>query len=155
MEIISTDAEGRLVLADGLVYTARQGVAEMIDLATLTGGKVTALGSETTGLFANDDALAERLLEAADRAGESMWRLPLSAHLEKQIKGSTADLKNSGGAAGSAITAALFLQHFCEGLPWAHLDIAGGNRTTTARPYTPVGATGVGVQTLLDYLTAE
>ncbi len=153
MEIISTDAEGRLVLSDGLVYTSRLGVGEMIDLATLTGAKVVALGAETTALYANRDDLAENLLASAKRAGELMWRMPLAEALEGQIKSDIADIKNSGGRAGGSITAALFLQHFSEGLPWAHLDIAGANRTKTSSAYTPKGTTGVGVRTLLDYLT--
>jgi leucyl aminopeptidase len=152
MEIISTDAEGRLVLADGLVYTARLGVREMVDLATLTGAKVVALGSETAALFSNNDDLAVRLLDAAADSGESMWRMPLSAHLESQIEGEIADIKNSGGRAGGAITGALFLQHFAEGLPWAHLDIAGSNRASKASANGPKGATGVGVRTILEYL---
>jgi leucyl aminopeptidase len=153
IEVLSTDAEGRLVLADGLVYTKRQGVEEMIDLATLTGAKIVALGDETVALYSNRDDLAQRLLAAAARSGELMWRMPLTAELEDQIKGEIADIKNSGGRAGGSITAALFLQHFSEGLPWAHLDIAGSDRTKKARPYTPRGATGVGVRTLLAYAT--
>jgi leucyl aminopeptidase len=153
MEIISTDAEGRLVLADGMVYTSTLGVGEMIDLATLTGAKVVALGEETTALYANRDDLAANLLASANRAGELMWRMPLSEALEGQIKSDIADIKNTGGRAGGSITAALFLQHFSEGLPWAHLDIAGGNLRKTNGPYTPKGGTGVGVRTLLDYLT--
>ena len=153
MEIISTDAEGRLVLSDGLVYTSKLGVDEMIDLATLTGAKVVALGEEMTALYANRDELAEDLLASAQRAGELMWRMPLAEALEGQIKSEIADIKNTGGRAGGSITAALFLQHFSEGLPWAHLDIAGGNRTKSGRAYTPKGMTGVGVRTLLDYLT--
>jgi len=152
MEIVSTDAEGRLVLADGLVYMARQGVREMVDLATLTGAKVVALGNETVGLFSNNDELAGKLLKAAEFAAEPMWRMPLSEHLEPQIEAEIADIKNTGGRAGGSITAALFLQHFCEGLPWAHLDIAGSNRASKASAYTPKGATGVGVRTLLDYI---
>jgi leucyl aminopeptidase len=154
IEILSTDAEGRLVLADGLVYTARQGAQELIDLATLTGAKVVALGDETVGLFSNDDALAGRLLAAAAESGELIWRLPLTEEMNDQIKGEVGDIKNTGGRAGGAITAALFIQHFAEGLPWAHLDIAGSNRTTKNRPYTPKGATGVGVRTLLEYALA-
>jgi leucyl aminopeptidase len=154
IEILSTDAEGRLVLADGLVYTARQGAQELIDLATLTGAAVVALGDGTTALFANDDALAERLQNASAGAGERFWRMPLTGAHEEKIKGDIGDLKNSGGRQGGAITAALFLQHFCEGLPWAHLDIAGTARATKATGYTPKGATGVGVRTLLAYVTA-
>jgi leucyl aminopeptidase len=155
MEILSTDAEGRLVLADGLVDTARRGATELIDLATLTGAAVVALGNGATALFASDDALADRLLAAASTAGERTWRMPLFAELEQQIEGDVADIKNSGGRAGGAITAALFLQHFREGLPWAHLDIAPSNRTDKAGPLGPKGATGVGVRTLLQYLTTE
>ncbi|MGI8475804.1 MAG: leucyl aminopeptidase [Thermomicrobiales bacterium] len=153
IEVLSTDAEGRLVLADGLVYTARQGAQELIDLATLTGAVVVALGDGTAGLFCNDDALAARLEGAAKEAGERVWRMPLTEELEDQIKGEIGDIKNTGGRGGGAITAALFIQHFAEGLPWAHLDIAGCNRTTKAGPYTPKGATGYGVQLLLEYVT--
>jgi leucyl aminopeptidase len=154
MEILSTDAEGRLVLADGLVWAARHGAAEMVDIATLTGAAVVALGEGTTALFANSDALANRLLAAADQAGESMWRMPLSEHLEELIKGEIGDIKNTGGRYGGAITAALFLQHFAEGKAWAHLDIAGTARAGKSRAYTPKGATGVMVRTLLNYLLA-
>jgi leucyl aminopeptidase len=154
MEILSTDAEGRLVLADGLVDTARRGATELIDLATLTGAAVVALGDGATALFASDDDLANRLLEAADASGERMWRMPLFAELEKKIKGDVADIKNTGGRAGGAITAALFLQHFREDLPWAHLDIAGSARQDKPSALGPKGSTGVGVRTLLRYLTS-
>lgn len=152
MEIISTDAEGRLVMADGLVYLSRQGVREMIDVSTLTGAKIIALGNETVALFANNDKLASGLLAAADEAAEPMWRLPLSEHLESQIEAEVADIKNTGGRPGGAITAGLFLQHFSEGLPWAHLDIAGANRSSKSSAYAPKGSTGVMVRTLLNYL---
>lgn len=151
IEIISTDAEGRLVLADGLVYTARQGVSEMVDLATLTGAANVALGG-ATALFASDDALADRLLEAAGRAGERTWRMPIYDDFGKRLTGEVADLKNSGGRSGSAIVAARFLQYFTEGVPWAHLDIAGSARSTEVQGYSPKGATGAGVRTLLAYL---
>ena len=154
IEILSTDAEGRLVLADGLVDTARRGATEMIDLATLTGAAVVALGEVTTALFSNNDDLADHLLAASKEAGEDMWRMPLTAALEEKIKGDVGDLKNVGGRAGGAITAALFLQHFSEGLPWAHLDIAGPSRFEKPGPEGPKGASGVGVRTLLDYLDA-
>ena len=152
IEVLSTDAEGRLVLADGLVYCSKQGVEEMIDLATLTGAIVVALGDDTAGLFSSDDALAERLLVASKEAGERMWRMPLIEEYESKIKGEVGDIKNTGGRAGGAISAALFIQHFREGLPWAHLDIAGSARATKSSPYTPKGATGVGVRTLLEYV---
>lgn len=152
IEILSTDAEGRLVLADGLVYTARQGVSEMIDLATLTGAAAVALG-DTTALFANDDRVAETLLAAADAAGERTWRMPLVHEYTSRLKGDIADLKNTGGRPGGAIIAALFLEHFTEGLPWAHLDIAGSARSDKTSGYIPKGATGTGVRTLLSYLS--
>jgi leucyl aminopeptidase len=153
IEVLSTDAEGRLVLADGLVYCARQGVQEMIDLATLTGAIVVALGDGTAGLFANDDDLADRLLAAGKEAGERIWRMPLTEELNEKIKSDIGDIKNTGGRPGGAITAALFLKHFSEGLPWAHLDIAACDRTNKSSAYTPKGATGWGVRTLVDYLT--
>jgi leucyl aminopeptidase len=155
MEVLSTDAEGRLVLADGLVDTARRGATELIDLATLTGAAIVALGDGTTALFATDDTLADGLLTSAERTGERMWRMPLIDELERKIEGDVADIKNTGGRAGGAITAALFLKHFSEGLPWAHLDIAGPARQEKASAMGPKGATGVGVQTLLRYLTAN
>ncbi|HLL50250.1 MAG TPA: leucyl aminopeptidase, partial [Thermomicrobiales bacterium] len=153
MEILSTDAEGRLVLADGLVDTARRGATELIDLATLTGAAVVALGEGTTALFATDDHLAEELLSSSSEVGERMWRMPLIDELEQKIEGDVADIKNTGGRAGGAITAALFLKHFSERLPWAHLDIAGSARQQKASSIGPKGATGVGVRTLLQYLT--
>jgi leucyl aminopeptidase len=152
MEVLSTDAEGRLVLADGLVDTARRGATELIDLATLTGAAIVALGDGTSALFASDDTLADGLLAAAERSGERMWRMPLIDELERKIEGDVADIKNTGGRAGGAITAALFLKHFSEGLPWAHLDIAGPARQEKATAVGPKGATGVAVQTLLRYL---
>jgi leucyl aminopeptidase len=151
IEVLSTDAEGRLVLSDAMVYTAKQGAGELIDLATLTGAAVVALGEGSTALFSNDDALAERLLAASKQAGEFTWRMPLTPALESQIKGDVGDIKNTGGRGGGAITAALFLQHFTEVLPWAHLDIAGSARSK-GNGYTPKGAAGVMVRTLLNYL---
>jgi leucyl aminopeptidase len=153
IEVLSTDAEGRLVLADGLVYTARQGAQEMVDIATLTGAAVVALGENSTALFSNNDDLAGKLLDAADQAGEHVWRMPLTEFHEEKIKGEIGDIKNTGGRGGGAITAALFLQHFSEGLPWAHLDIAGSARTAKSNGYTPKGATGVMVRTLLNYVS--
>jgi leucyl aminopeptidase len=154
MEILSTDAEGRLVLADGLVDAARRGATELIDLATLTGAIVVALGDGTTGLFASDDRLANDLLAASTASGERFWRMPLFPELNEKIKGDIGDIKNSGGRAGGSITAALFLQHFSEGLPWAHLDIAGSARTDRTGPLGPKGGSGVPVRTLLRYLLA-
>ncbi len=153
IEVLSTDAEGRLVLADGLVDAARRGATELIDLATLTGAAVVALGDGTTALFASDDTLAANLLAAASLSGERMWRMPLIEEFNQKIAGSVADIKNTGGRAGGAITAALFLERFREGRPWAHLDIAGSARLDKSGPLGPKGASGVGVRTLLEYLT--
>ena len=152
IEILSTDAEGRLVLADGLVDAARRGATELIDLATLTGAIVVALGDGATGLFSSDDRLANDLLAASAAAGERFWRMPLFEELNEKIKGDVGDVKNSGGRAGGSITAALFLQKFSEGLPWAHLDIAGSARTDRNGPLGAKGGSGVGVRTLLRYL---
>jgi leucyl aminopeptidase len=151
IEIVSTDAEGRLVLADGLVYTARQGVAEMIDLATLTGAANVALG-RATALFASDDALADRVLASASEAGERTWRMPIYDDFGRRLEGEVADLRNSAGRPGGAIVAARFLQYFTEGVPWVHLDIAGSARSSETRGYMSKGATGAGVRTLLAYL---
>ena len=153
IEVISTDAEGRLVLADGLVYAVRQGAEELIDLATLTGAAVVALGESTAAVFASDDALAARLLDAARAAGEDMWRMPLTPALRRQIRSDVGDIKNTGGRPGGAITAALFLDHFREGLPWAHIDLAGPANSSRATGYVPKGGTGFGVRSLLGYLT--
>ncbi len=155
IEILSTDAEGRLVLADGLVYAARQGVGELIDVATLTGAAMVALGEGTTALFASDDRLATDLLTASSAAGERFWRMPLTEALNEKIRGQVGDIKNTGGRGGGAITAALFLQRFAEGLPWAHLDIAPSARAEKSGPDGPRGATGVAVRSLLTYLAAE
>jgi len=152
IEILSTDAEGRLVLADGLVDAARHGATELIDLATLTGAAVVALGEGTTALFASDEALAGNLERAAAAAGERFWRMPLTQELNEKIKGDVADVKNSGGRGGGAITAALFIGEFVEGKPWIHLDIAGSAMTDSDGPYTPKGATGVMVRSLVKYL---
>jgi leucyl aminopeptidase len=155
IEITSTDAEGRLVLADALVYAAREGADEMIDLATLTGAKMIALGSEPVAVFANDDDLARRIVAAGTEAGDLFWHMPLWDALKPQIKSDIADMKNTGGRAGGAITAALLLAEFTEGKPWAHLDIAGACWADTARDDTPKGPTGIGVRALVNYLEAK
>lgn len=152
IEVISTDAEGRLVLADALVYAAQQGAEEMIDLATLTGAKVVALGSESVAVFANDDQLARDLVAAGDEAGELFWHMPLWEQLRAQLNSETADMKNTGGRGGGAITAALFLAEFAEGKKWAHLDIAGAAWASSTSGYTPKGASGVAVRALVNYL---
>ena len=157
VEINNTDAEGRLVLADALAYAVRAGADELIDLATLTGACVVALGEWTAGLMGNNQPLIDRLLAAAALAGEQVWQLPLyEEHLEA-MRGEITDLKNSGtGREGGAERAAAFLGEFVGTTPWAHLDIAGPAfaETRPPVPYLSLGGTGFGVRTLLRYLTS-
>ena len=155
VEIINTDAEGRLLLADVLWYAQdRFKPRAMVDLATLTGAVVVALGREHGGLFASDEELARRLLDAADGTGEHLWRLPLGKGYEKHVRSDIADLKNVGRAREAGSTAgAVFLQQFTNGVPWAHLDIAAMSWTSRDLPLAPKGATGYGVR-LLDRLVA-
>ncbi|HXM71141.1 MAG TPA: leucyl aminopeptidase, partial [Thermoanaerobaculia bacterium] len=155
IEIINTDAEGRLVLADVLHYVnTRFKPKFMVDLATLTGAIIVALGHEHAGLFANDDKLAERLLKAGVATGERLWRMPLGSEYDKKIDSKFADMKNTGGRDGGSITAAQLLQRFVDKTPWAHLDIAG---TGMGSPQTDINkswASGFGVR-LLDRLVAD
>lgn len=155
VEVLNTDAEGRLVLADVLWYCQdRFDPAFMVDLATLTGAIVVSLGHENAGLFANDDELAQRLIAAGQATGETVWRMPLGEAYDKMLKSDIADMKNIGGRPGGAVTAAQFLQRFVNGKPWAHLDIAGTAWSTKDKPCVPKGATAFGVR-LLDRLVAE
>jgi leucyl aminopeptidase len=155
VEVLNTDAEGRLVLADVLWYAQERFQPEfMVDLATLTGAMVVSLGHEYAGLFSNDDALAQKLLAAGTATGETLWRMPLGEAYDKQLKSDIADMKNIGGRPGGSITAAQFLQRFTNGKPWAHIDIAGTAWTTKDRPLSPKGATAFGVR-LLDRLIAD
>ena len=155
IEVINTDAEGRLVLADVIHYCIEKFDPRfMVDLATLTGAIIIALGHEHAGLFSNDDTLASRI-EAAGRAtGETAWRMPLGEAYDKQIKSDIADMKNVGGRPGGSITAAQFIQRFVQGKPWAHLDIAGTAWSSKDTATTPKGATAYGVR-MLDRLVAE
>jgi len=149
IEVLNTDAEGRLVLADALHYARTQfSPTAIVDLATLTGACVVALGKWSAGLFGNDERLIERVRLAAERSGERVWHLPLWEEHREHIRGDVADIKNTGGRDGGALTAAAFLSHFTEGLPWVHLDIAGTAYTDKASPCQPRGATGVGVRLL-------
>ena len=156
IEVINTDAEGRLVLADALWYCQQEFKPRfMVDLATLTGAIIISLGNDYAGLFSNNDDLAQRLLRASEAEGEPLWRLPMPAAYEKQIDSQIADVKNTGGRPGGSITAALFLQRFVNGLPWAHLDIASTAwKKGSSSPTSPEGATGYGVR-LLNRLVAE
>ena len=155
IEVINTDAEGRLVLADVLWYCQQHyDPVFMVDLATLTGAIIIALGHEYAGMFANNDELAARLEAAGRAAGEKLWRMPLAEAYEEQIKSAIADMKNVGGRPGGSITAAQILQRFVNNKPWAHLDIAGMAWSSKDTACTPKGATAFGVR-LLDRLVAE
>jgi leucyl aminopeptidase len=156
IEVINTDAEGRLVLADALWYCQDRFKPKfMVDLATLTGAIIIALGNDYAGLYSNDDTLAENLLAASKASGDALWRLPLPPAYEKQIDSMAADVKNTGGRPGGSITAALFLQRFVNEVPWAHLDIASTAwKKPSSVPTIPEGATGFGVR-LLDQLVSD
>jgi leucyl aminopeptidase len=152
VEVLNTDAEGRLILADALIQAVHDKPDVIIDLATLTGACVTALGQQIAGLFSNNEELAEALLGASQETGEPLWRLPLVKEYKEDIKSSVADIKNVGAGSGGAIAAALFLQEFVGSVPWAHLDIAGPAFTSKDGPYIARGGTGFGVRTLVRYL---
>jgi leucyl aminopeptidase len=155
IEIINTDAEGRLVLADVLWYVkSRFKPKFMIDLATLTGAIVVSLGHEHAGLFSNDDRLSERLAKAGTATGERVWRMPLGAEYDKLIDSKFADMKNTGGRSGGAITAAQFLQRFVDKTPWAHLDIAGTGFSSPQSDINRSWGSGWGVR-LLERLVAD
>ena len=154
VEVANTDAEGRLILADALAYgVAKYKPAAVIDLATLTGAVVIALGHHRAGLFANDDGLAARIIEAGDRCGEPLWRLPLGKEYSRQLKSEVADIRNvSNNRAAGSITGAAFLQEFVGSTPWAHLDIAGTAYDFTEKTYMPKGPSGIGARTLLEVI---
>jgi len=150
VEILNTDAEGRLILGDGLWYAKELGATHLVDLATLTGACVVALGKTTTGLFGTPDTWVQAVLRASARAGDRSWPMPVYDDYKEQFKSEIADFSNTGGRAGGAITAALFLKEFSGDTPWVHLDIAGTAWAEEAKPYQPKGATGVGVRTLVE-----
>lgn len=153
IEILNTDAEGRLILADALTYGARFKPDVVIDLATLTGACVVALGSDYAGMFCDDDKLSAALKTAGQEAGENLWPLPLAAEYRRELNSPIADLKNIGSGGPGAITAALFLKEFTpQNALWAHLDIAGPAFVGKANEYTPAGGTGFGVRTLLRFV---
>jgi leucyl aminopeptidase len=153
IEINNTDAEGRLTLADALVYACKLEPDAVVDLATLTGACVIALGEEIAGLWSPSDGLAQALLQASEQAGEHLWRMPLRASYREGLKSGLADMKNTGPRPGGSITAALFLQDFVDPtVNWAHLDIAGTVWSDKGRGLDPAGATGFGVRTLVNWV---
>jgi leucyl aminopeptidase len=150
IEIVNTDAEGRLVLADALSYAVKEGLSPIIDVATLTGGIVVALGSVMSGMFCNDEALSNEIIAAGQVAGEKFWPMPLDEEYEESIQSDIADIKQTGGRYASAATAAKILEHFIGDAKWAHLDIAGTDFIDAKKPYQEHGATGVAVRTLAE-----
>lgn len=156
MEIINTDAEGRVVLSDALSYASKLKPDQIIDMATLTGACVVALGPEISGIFGTDQTLINNLITAGRSTGEKIWQMPLEDEYFEMIKSDVADMKNSGGRWGGSITAALFLKEFVDpSIPWAHIDIAGPALVESNKTYHPAGGTGVMVRTLLRYLEAQ
>jgi len=155
IEVISTDAEGRLILADALSYAVKQGLSPLIDLATLTGACRVALGLLYSGVFGNDRDLIDKVLKAGERTGEKMWQMPMAEEYKEQIKSEIADIKNTGNRYGGAITAALFLAEFVGNTPWTHLDIAGPRLSSKDSGYLVKGATGFGVRTLIELALGE
>jgi len=152
IEIISTDAEGRMVLADGLVYAAQYAPQAVIDLATLTGSAIVALGEDVAGaLFSTDDQLRDHLVAAGTTTHERVWPMPLYADYLEKIKSPVADIKNTGGRFGGVGSSAIFLKQFTS-YPWAHLDIAGMVTNEKGHAYSPAGATGFGVRLLVESL---
>jgi leucyl aminopeptidase len=152
IEIINTDAEGRLVLADGLFYARQLGCTHLVDAATLTGAVVVALGYANVGVFANDDAIYERLQKANAEAGEKMWRLPLDDEYKEQIRSTIADIMNTGGRWGGAINAAMFLKEFAEDTPWIHLDIAGTAWMEDQKPWIAKGPSGIALRSVVEFV---
>ena len=152
IEIINTDAEGRLILADGLCYARQLGCTHLVDAATLTGAVVVALGYVNAGIFASDDQMYERFANANQQAGEKMWRLPLDDEYKEIIKSNIADMVNSGGRWGGAISAAMFLKEFAEDTPWIHLDIAGTAWMEENKPWIAKGPSGIALRSLVEFV---
>jgi leucyl aminopeptidase len=150
VEVINTDAEGRLVLGDGLWYARKLGATHLVDVATLTGAAVVALGKVTSALFGQPDEWVEIVRRTAQDAGDRCWPMPLYDEYAEQLRSDIADMLNTGGRPAGACTAAMFLKEFAGGLPWAHLDVAGTAWSDEARPWMPKGASGVAVRTLAE-----
>jgi leucyl aminopeptidase len=152
IDVINTDAEGRLVLADGLAYARQLGATHLIDAATLTGAVAVALGQVNAGVFSNDEETWQHFTKGLETSGERFWRLPLDEEYRDQIRSDIADIKNTGGRYGGAITAAMFLKEFAEDTPWIHLDIAGMAWMDEGKPWTAKGPTGVGVRSIIEWV---
>ena len=152
IEIQNTDAEGRLVLADVLIYAKRYKPQAVVDAATLTGAVVTALGNTTVGVMGNDQDVIDEVLAAGRRGGEVGWQLPMFEEYKELIKSDVADIRNIGGRGAGSITAALFLAEFAEGMPWVHLDVAGTAYSETDLVVMPKGPTGTPVRTFVEFV---
>ena len=152
IEVINTDAEGRLVLADAIAYAKKLGATQIIDMATLTGAVSIALGDVNTAILGTDQALIDQVIATGKEVGEKFWQLPLDREYTKQIKSDIADIKNVGGKKAGTITAAAFLKEFADGISWAHLDIAGTAWSDSATPYRAKGPTGIAVRTLIEFV---
>ena len=155
IEVDNTDAEGRLTLADALCYACELGVDEVIDIATLTGACMVALGSNAAGIMGNDDSMINELITTAEKSGERYWKLPLWEEYFDSLKSDIADMKNTGSRWGGASTAGVFLQKFVKDVKWAHIDIAGVAFLEKAQKELIKGASGAGVRTLLNYILAQ
>ena len=152
VEVQNTDAEGRLILADALAYAQRYNPAALVDIATLTGACVVALGQFAIGLFGTDEKLKTQVKKSGDKAGERVWEMPLWDEYFEQLRSDVADMRNIGGRGGGMITAALFLSKFAGDGPWAHIDIASTDWSERERAYIPKGPTGIGTRLLIQYL---
>jgi leucyl aminopeptidase len=152
IEVINTDAEGRLILADAITYAINQGATHIVDAATLTGACVIALGEVRAAVIGSDQQLIDDLLEVGEQCGERLWQLPLDNEYEEMIRSDIADIKNVGNRTAGAITGAMFLKSFAGSVPWAHLDIAGTAWLEQAKPYMAKGATGFGVRLMADFV---
>jgi leucyl aminopeptidase len=155
IEVLNTDAEGRLILADALTWVGQYNPRVVIDLATLTGACIIALGQHASAVLGNHEGLIRELIKAGERCGDRLWQLPLWDEYNAQIKGDFADIKNSGGRPAGTITAAAFLKQFADKYTWAHLDIAGTAWSDKNSPGEPKGGTGVGVRLLVEYLKGQ
>jgi leucyl aminopeptidase len=155
IEVLNTDAEGRLILADAIHYAKQLGVTHIVDSATLTGAIVVALANVNVGVFGNDQPWTDKLLASAKATGEKMWQMPMDEEYREFIKGSFADIQNIGsGKGGGAITGAMFIREFAGDTPWIHLDIAGTAWNDDAKPWLAKGPTGVSLRTLVHLVTS-
>ncbi len=155
IEVLNTDAEGRLILADAIAYAKKLGATRVVDAATLTGAVSIALGDVNAAVLGTDQQLVDEIIEAGREVGEKFWQLPLDKEYSKQIKSDIADIKNVGGRKAGTITAAAFIKEFTEGLQWAHLDIAGTAWADEAKPYRAKGPTGLPVRTFIRLVEKE